>query len=239
MRILHILRYTDNFYKHFIDALSDCGAEQKILIPVSKDIGEWTKDYATLQPTRPLHHPLRRHFFSLRNKDLLDAFSTSITEFNPDLIHAHHTLRGGSLALLIKRKFGIKYVVSVRSVDVDVYFSKRPWYRKLFVDILTEAEHVIFITPNLKAKLYQLLPDCQELVEKKSSIISNGMSGFWLENIRMPRRHTPDTVRLVQTGLICERKNQLTTFKAVELLNNHGIDTKVTFVGREEPHKQK
>lgn len=234
MRILHITRYVDGFYQHLMDALAQCGAEQRILMPTTKNGGTWVERYHPLQPRSAIHTLLRRRFISLSNNDLYKAFADEIVEFKPNLIHAHTAIRGGSLALLLKERHGIEYVVSIRSTDIRRYLVKSRRHEKLFLNILQGARHVVFINPSLREDLYKWLPECQEKIANKTSFIGNGVEDFWLENIKLPRQGISKGVRLIQAGHISPRKNQLATFKAVELLNKNGIEARVCFVGREK-----
>ena len=61
-----------------------------------------------------------------------------------DIVHAHSLFINGKVALLQKNSSGAKYIVAVRSTDVDVFFRYFFWLRRTGLKILMQAENNIY-----------------------------------------------------------------------------------------------
>lgn len=66
------------------------------------------------------------------------------------LIHAHSLYSDGSVALEIKKKFGINYVVTIRNTDVNLFWRWFIWRRRLGKEIFKNAETIIVPSESYK-----------------------------------------------------------------------------------------
>ena len=73
-----------------------------------------------------------------------------IRDFRPDVIHAHAITAAGFLGLLLKNKFGLPLVCSMRGSDINTY----PHYGKLSMHltkkVIAEADRLVSVSAALK-----------------------------------------------------------------------------------------
>ena len=103
----------------------------------------WEDGIFTVQPVRYLRLPGKKLSYLLINT-ILPAHYVDKNAL-PDLCHAHFIMPDGYAAFRIKKKYGIPYVVSVRSGDIQhlkTLGQKNPVYGK-FVKVLENADKII------------------------------------------------------------------------------------------------
>src|SRR5699024_4268669 len=83
-------------------------------------------------------------------KKLESAFD--LREF--DLLHAHLMLSSGYTALRMKKKYGLPYVVSIRTTDL-YGFIRIPFFRRMAVEIMREASGILFLSLPHKEELFE------------------------------------------------------------------------------------
>jgi len=156
-----------------------------------------------------------------------------------DIIHAHNLYVDGAIALNLKKKYGLKYVVSVRMTDISMQY-KYMWHRRAIGrKILAEAEHIIFISPLYKDRLYAMMkPEFVRFVENKTSVLPNGIDDFWFEKTSPNLTYDgEESFRLVYVGQIIKRKNLDKILNAIEKLNNKGENISLTVIGGQHPNE--
>lgn len=151
-----------------------------------------------------------------------------------DLIHAHLMLSSGYTARKMKKKYGVPYVVSVRTTDL-YGFIRIPYFRRMAVKILKDANAVLFLSQPHKEELYNkyLSADEQKMVEEKSAIIGNALENFWMENVWEKRTNDVDKnqLKILSVAKIRAIKNLPVAAKAVGELRKRGINATLTVVG--------
>ncbi len=159
---------------------------------------------------------------------------------NTDFIHAHNLFVDGALAYLLKREFGMNYIVAIRMTDVDLQYKYMLHRRKFAKQILANASRIIFISPLYKDRLFSFISDKLRIdFNKKSSIIPNGIEAFWLKNKSdiTPYREGM-TYKILYIGQIQKRKNILKLIDAIEHLSNtRSIPIELTVVGKFHPNE--
>lgn len=160
-----------------------------------------------------------------------------------DLIHAHLMLSSGYTARRMKKKYGIPYVVSVRTTDL-YGFIRIPYFRRMAVKILKDANAVLFLSQPHKEELYNkfLSVDEQKMVEAKSTIIGNALENFWKENVWKKRTNDIDKnqLKILSVAKIRAIKNLPVAAEAVGELRKRGINATLTVVGEvQEPAEYK
>lgn len=65
------------------------------------------------------------------------------------ITHAHYVFPTGLLSLVLKKTFGIPYIVTAHGGDIDKMAKKNKWIRKFTFVILEEAAHVIAVGEEL------------------------------------------------------------------------------------------
>lgn len=178
-----------------------------------------------------------RFFFRLKEKFVAKDFFDLYKDTNFDIIHAHTLFSNGYIAYQAKKRLGIPYIVAVRDMDVNIFLKYRLTLRKLGIDILKEAEKIIFLSGSYREHvLSKYIPEKYKVdFFDKSIIVPNGIDNFFLENRKFREStstHTDFTINLLTVGYVNKRKNQLTVCKAVQQLNNEGVKADYTIIGK-------
>jgi len=103
----------------------------------------WTDGFFTIKPVRYLRLPGKKLSYllidTIRPERYVDKNAL------PDLCHAHFIMPDGYIACKIKKKYGVPYIVSVRSGDIrhlKTLGHKSPVYHK-FTEVLKNADKII------------------------------------------------------------------------------------------------
>ncbi len=152
-----------------------------------------------------------------------------------DLIHCHFLFSDGAVALKLKQKFSVPYIVTVRNTDVNTFFKHMPHLRRKGVEILLNASKIIFITPSYAdAVLSKYIPQkFHAAVKAKTKILPNGVDDFWHQNKAALPKVTTENQSVLYVGDFSSNKNVISIIEAVEQLNNEGHKIKLNLVGGE------
>ncbi|WP_394895923.1 glycosyltransferase family 4 protein [Clostridium paraputrificum] len=179
--------------------------------------------------------PWEKYFFYARNyhmyKEVLKKYE--IEKFN--YIIAHSLFSNGNLALTLKKKFKIKYMVIVKNTDVNSYFKKRFLLRKKGIEILKNADLIVFSSEaykNLVVEKYIPTKEKENII-KKSLVIPFGINEFWLKNSyqRKPIKITDRNLKILYVGKINKNKNIELTAKVCQRLIEKNINIQFSVVG--------
>jgi glycosyltransferase involved in cell wall biosynthesis len=103
----------------------------------------WKDGNFTIRPARYLRLPGKRLSYLLADTIRADNFVNR--QHLPDLCHAHYIMPDGYVALKIKQKYNIPYVVSIRGADirhVHVLHDKGFIFKK-FLSVLQHADKIV------------------------------------------------------------------------------------------------
>lgn len=177
---------------------------------------------------------LDRFFFFWKEKKVLKELEKVVSGKNIDLFHAHTLFSSGYLAYHMHKKIGVDYVVSVRNTDINHFFKTRFYLRPMGVRILKNAKKIVFISESARKTLVDKYLDRKtaEEVLKKSTVCTNGVSDFWLQNKALNTEIEENAVRIIYCGDINQNKNLLHTVEACDILQSRGIRVKYTVIGR-------
>jgi len=176
-----------------------------------------------------------RYIFHLKHFKILNNLEQSFDFNRYDLLHAHSLFSNGYIAMKIKEKYGIPYIVTVRDTDVNTFFKKLIYLRNLGNKILLEAESIVFLSKPYREHLIKryVKVENQDTILKKSYVIPNGIDKFWLENKGSPKTlKNKNEIMLLYVGAISKRKNILTTIHAINILKQKGYNIRFTIVGK-------
>ena len=181
------------------------------------------------------YNEIDRYIFHIKHskiaKNIVDKF-----DFNDyDCLHAHSLFSNGYIAMKMKKRYGIPYIVAVRDTDLNTFFRKMIHLRGLGNKILMEAESIVFLSKPYKDYLIEryVKEKYKDLILRKSYVIPSGIDNFWLENKgSLKTLKSKKGIRLLHVGAISKRKNILTTIKAINILREKGYDVKFTIVGK-------
>lgn len=132
-------------------------------------------------------------------------FDTRVLKSKIDIIHAHTLYTDGFLAFFIHYFFKKKYVLTVRSTDVNLgikYYAHWGWLTKL---VIKHAECVVF----LSRKHESIIKEKFGKNINRSCIVPNGIGEFWLENSLQVKatKVSNETLVGVYVGEINKNKN--------------------------------
>ncbi|MEC3884061.1 glycosyltransferase family 4 protein [Halobacillus sp. HZG1] len=237
MRVLHINSYysSSRFYKNLYDQQLNNGLDVNVIVPVSSSVSKIEYDMGDYTDLRMNHKKMDRYFFNMKHKKIYEDISINYNVPSYSLIHAHSLFSNGIVAMKLKKKYGIPYIVAVRNTDVNIFFKRMIHLRKLGLEILDEASKIVFISKNYRnLVLENYVPQHKkEKIYKKTTIIPNGIDEYYIENRNYKKSiKNYDTLKILYVGNIDKNKNLITTVKAINLLKEEGYNVCFTVVGK-------
>lgn len=233
MKICHICSNYDKFYENLMEKQISYGLDLRVFYFRAKERGLPDVN-ASYVDVRLNYSNWQRPLFYWKERSVLNDFFEIYKGQQFDLIHAHTLFSNGYIALQAKKKWGTPYIVAVRDMDINVFLKYRINLRKLGVEILSQAEKIIFLSKSYRDQtLMTYVPkSLREEFYNKSDIIPNGVDNYYLEN-KSTRdvRDKTKTLNILTVGFVSKRKNQLTVCEAVKRLNDIGIVSDYTIVG--------
>lgn len=252
MRVVHIAvaGITDKFYLRFLDKMGRAlEVKQYLYIPYKK--GYSKKEMGIIEQYRkngintialPIKTDLDRILYFKKIKKYMKHIEEVIDIREISLLHAHSLFSDGGVAYLLHKKYGIPYIVAVRTTDTCVFMK---YFRHLIPfgrKIIQNAADVVYITPSLKndtiSKMFRGSNKAHEMF--KSHILPNGVNEYWINNKVEVGRKLDDNnrVRLIQVSRLNPQKNVDKTIAAVKLLRNRGIDATIDILGEGESREK-
>jgi glycosyltransferase involved in cell wall biosynthesis len=144
-----------------------------------------------------------------------------VREFKPDIVHVFFGIPDGPIGWMLKRVYGLPYLISLRGADVPSdevkrfarqYKIVRPFVRWLWRD----ADAVVAVSNGLREYAFDTLPDAS------IEVIPNAIE---LSIFTPPRRrHHDGSVRLLFVGRFNAFKNVETLLEAVSCLKEMGVN---------------
>ena len=237
MKILHINSYYSGskFYKNLYESQNNMGFDIDVFVPVASNAKFADFNYGKYTIISRNHNKYDRLFFHIKHNKIFRDIQAKYNISDYSIIHAHSLFSNGYIALKLKRKYAIPYIVAVRNTDVNVFFEKMIQLRSLGVEILKEAAHVIFLSKSYEEQVIsKYVPqNLKNYIKSKVSIIPNGIDDFWHYNINIHNRELNlPYLQLLQVGDINKNKNIITTVKAIDILTKEGYKVKLNVVGR-------
>ena len=181
------------------------------------------------------YNKLDKYFFHVKHNKILDDIKQRIKIEKFDCLHAHSLFSNGYIAMKIKEKYGIPYIVAVRSTDLNVFFKYMVHLRGLGQRILKEADRIVFLSQPYRDILIQnyVSRHYQKEILEKCAVVPNGIDSFWFKNIGTPKRILDKAcIKLIHVGALSKRKNVSTSVKATQILKNKGYNATLTVVGK-------
>jgi glycosyltransferase involved in cell wall biosynthesis len=239
MKILNInsYYYSSSVHRHLQKALADRGIDSTTYVPLAKGyVPREDCKYGVEEriDASECYEPKDRYAFHIKHHKILKDVLRRYDFGRFDCVHAHSLFSNGYIALQIKEKTGLPYIVAVRDTDLNVFFRYMVYLRTLGVQILLQAEKVVFLSDSYRNQLVsQYVPDqYKRLVLEKSVVIPNGIDAFWIENtVFAGHKIDADNIRLIFAGQITKRKNLISVKKACDLLMKEGVKIHFKIVG--------
>jgi glycosyltransferase involved in cell wall biosynthesis len=155
-----------------------------------------------------------------------------VREFRPDIVHVFFGVPDGPIGWLLKRVYGLPYIISLRGADVPSdevkrfakqYTVLRPFIRRLWRD----ADALVAVSNGLRGHAQQLTPDLP------IQVISNAIDLSQFTPSR--QRETDGPTRLLYVGRFSKPKNVETLIEAADLLSRTDVgDFELELVGNGE-----
>lgn len=240
MNILHINSYylDSLFYKNMYECQIQKQLNISVYVPISKNKKIKEFDYGNYTTISKNHNKYDRLLFYYKHKKILNDIQNKYTIEDFDIIHTHSLFSNGYIAYKLHQKYKIPYIVTVRNTDINIFFKKMFFLRKLGIEILKNAEKIIFLSPSYKRNLFKkyLPKKIHSLLEEKILVIPNGIDNFWIKNhIKKPKTlHNNNSIHLIYVGRINKNKNVITTIKVCHKLIHLGYHVQFTIVGKVE-----
>ena len=195
--------------------------------------------YKSIMDDKVIHEEcFKRHdrfIFPVKQRKIESRLLDRIDVRTFDIIHSHTFFNGGWAARNISKKTGVPFVVSVRNTDMNA-FLRIPVFLPVARKIAKDAAGIVFLSESYKKKF---LDRCfgnsseeKRRIEKKCTVIANGLESFWLENKGEAKKLNDDKLKLICVGKIDRNKNVTMVLKTVEELKRRGIDTSLTVIGQ-------
>lgn len=236
MKVLQICSYyiDSPLYQNLFNELEKQGIEEDIYVFTEKNYNLKTELPKNAILSKCFTN-FDRYIFHLKHYKVLKNIKIKIDVNEYALMHAHSLFSNGYIAYKLYKKFNIPYIVTVRNTDVNFFFKKLKYLRSTGREILLNAKNIIFLSEPYKISLIEkyIPAELKDKILNKSSVITNGIDKFWLEN-KYFERVTPKTnlIRLVFAGRINKNKNIETTIEVCKNLIAKGYQVGLKIIGK-------
>ncbi len=224
---------SSNLYQKLFDSLEKFNISEDVYVFVDNSYKTKQEFGSNILISR-CYNRLDRFVFHLKHTKVLNDIKRKIEINKYDIIHAHSLFSNGYIAYKLNQKYGIPYIVAVRNTDVNLFFNKMIFLRSIGVNILRNAEKIIFISEPYKSRtLDKFIPvRYRKEIQDKSIVISNGIDEFWLKN-KWEERNSPKDkkINLIYVGDLSANKNIETTTEACEILIKRGYEVNYKIIG--------
>lgn len=238
INVLHLCSYYygSKLYENLFTDLSNKSINQTVYIPIKSDVdvGELKKIDNCKLLVEKTSNNLDRFFFNKKAKKNYSGLMSNIDIREYNIVHAHTLFTNGYMAYRLNKEYKMPYIVAVRNTDVNVFFKYFIHLRSLGVEILKNAEKIIFISPSyLENTINKYIPNVyKEEIKNKSIVIPNGLNEYWINNkANSSKVLDKDLIRLVYIGEITKNKNIHKVIEDVDSMNKHGMNVTYTIVG--------
>ena len=242
MKILHInTNYVGTpLHGNMVAALTETGVKSLVFAPTCRETNLPEEDRFEVLISKCFKYWDGLFFLYKQNK-ILSSLERSVHVSDFDLIHAYTVSTDGNVAYNLHKKYGVRYIVAVRSTDLNYFFKIRKHLHWLGIRILRNAERVCFLSETYKKELinkYVPIRYKKEILSK-SVIIPNGIDSFWLEHLskdtsneERKERIRQKKLKIVFAGRIEKNKNCKLTVDALRILKDKGWNIEYHVAGK-------
>ncbi|MBY0478557.1 MAG: glycosyltransferase [Chitinophagaceae bacterium] len=148
------------------------------------------------------------------------------TNGKPDLVHVHVPVKMGSMAMWLKKKYGIPYVVTEHATvyfrnSHDNYFERGIYYKRLTKKTFEHADAVTSVSDCLMKVLDELFALQQKYLIRNSVDTA----------LFYPIQKANPVKRFVHVSMMVPFKNVEGILKALSVLHMHRLDWEMRFIG--------
>lgn len=240
MKVLHLCpSYNNILYRNLINEEIAIGIECDVYyFHGKKEIVDFTVDKNVINA--PVYNEFDRFFFHKKERKIYNYLSSKKKVGEYDIIHAHTLFTSGYIAYQIFCKYKTPYIVAIRNTDINIFFKYRFNLRQLGIEILKNAQNIVFISENAHKELYSkyIIEDIVKLLEKKTVVIPNGIEDIWFGNNLEKHKNTDSqTINLLYYGDITKNKNLINVCKAIQIIENEGYCVNYRVIGPVKDHQ--
>jgi len=245
LKVLHICNgyaMNDLYYQLFAQ-LANLGIEQSVFVPLRYYSGSGNQakktDKFSVHGKVVVRSIFDRLFFRRKIRKITHYIEQQRLYSDISLSHAHTLFSDGAVALNLKRKYKIPYIVAVRNTDINCFLKYMPFLRNYGLEILQNAEKIIFISKVYQNHLKKYYPTWYESSTHKLEFIPNGINQFWLDNLGYKTHKVDNRFNLIFAGDFSKGKNLIATCEAVKKLHISGYNVGITAFGLGRPNENK
>lgn len=236
-KVLHLNSYyIDNHLYASLYASLDTKFSQVVYIPIKQDrepANEIVLENAEFHFSKILKSYHKYHFWGKIRTLLKNVVGKGLHK-DVSFVHAHNLFNDGVVAYELKKRFGLRYIVAIRSTDVGLQYRLMKHRRPYIHRVLANAEKIVFISETFRQRLFTMMPDSHVAkLKSKTTVISNGIDRFWHRNFRAKKElENPKKANFLFVGQIIPRKGLDSVILCIHHLNNSlGYDLTFTVVG--------
>ena len=185
---------------------------------------------------RYLHLPrriFREYSFCVCYYSIKRAVQRVIKTFQPDILHAHWATPDGFMGILLRKKFTLPLVVSLRGSDINRYPFRSKLIFGLTTRVISEADRVIAVSHALKSAAEKFASPRDQI-----AVIYNGCDTgkFAFDEsarsfLRRRKGISTESVVFIFIGHILKNKGIFELVEAFSLVMKKQLDSYLIFVG--------
>ncbi|MBR6333365.1 MAG: glycosyltransferase [Bacteroidales bacterium] len=212
------------------------GVNQVVYIPLrnpdQKDVNRFEAQHTRFvydYVIRPWHRVL----FHRKIERIAQHLVQQVDPSTISCVHATTLFSDGAVALYLKQKYGIPFMVAVRNTDVNDFMRYMPHLWWVHRAVLKEASRVVCISPALEHDFLRHFTLCgiRDEVRRKTEVICNGIHPFWLQSLALnPEQHGHNHA-IIYVGNFSANKNVKRLTQAVLSLQSQIPDIQLHLVG--------
>ncbi len=190
MRILHVTNgYADSkVHSNLAMALDELGVEQMVYCPVREErlMGKNKFEGKNIQFVYSFCiKSWYKYVYQYKRWMLYRDMKRKVNLKDFDVIHAATLFSDGGLALKAHKKYGIPYIIAVRSTDINLYIRRLKHTHRIGKEIVLNASRVVFISKTEMKEFLEseFVKTIYEKINNKIVFQPNGIDDYWLNHV--------------------------------------------------------
>lgn len=241
INILHIINgyWGRDLYAFLVSKLAEKNTQQTVFVPLrnpaDKDKYKINKENVTFLYPFIIKSIIYRLLFCLKIKKIIKYIEANSDVKNYNLSYSHTLFSDGAVSYYLYKKYGIKYITTVRNTDMNIFFKYLIHLSHKGKRVLYNSEKIIFLSEAYKQRLIRkyVPKKKQSEIEKKSVILPNGINNFWFENLNKQIKYKTlnGLFTIVFAGEYSKNKNIHSIILSVLKLIDKGYEIKLKLIG--------
>ena len=235
MRILHINPYSDNKLYDNLYELQCKKNDIDVVVPMNKKFKGTVQPFGFKKDLAFVFNDYDRLFYYRKQNKILKYIEKKYDLCKYDLIHAHTLFSSGYIAYRLSQQYNIPYIVNVQNTDVNLFFEKMRWLRRIGNEVLNCSKQNVYISAAYKKRVESqfLLDKYKSRIIRNSQVIPYGIDEFWYQNMGTVKKiHSSQPIKLLTVGDISDNKNQKFVLRICNEMIKKGYKIEYNIVGR-------